>query len=76
MPKLGEQLGAPLCEKTEVRLSNKPLVIVAENYSPEKRYVRKVWLNDTPLGRTWIKHSEIQDGGVLRFEMSAGLGRP
>ena len=65
------QLGAPLFEKAEVRLKGQPLLIVAENYSPEKSYVQKVWLNDKPLDRTWIKHSEIQDGGVLRFEMSA-----
>ncbi len=69
------QLGAPLFEKAEVKLQGRPLVIVAENYSPEKCYVRRVWLNDTPLERTWIKHSEIQNGGVLRFEMSAIPGR-
>jgi predicted alpha-1,2-mannosidase len=67
------QLGAPLFEKAELKLQGRPLVIVAENYAPEHRYTRRVWLNDVPLDRTWIKHSEIQDGGVLKFEMSAEL---
>jgi putative alpha-1,2-mannosidase len=70
------QLGAPLFEKAEVKLQGRPLVIVAENYAPENCYVQKVWLNDTPLNRTWIQHSEIVQGGMLRFEMSAEPRRP
>jgi predicted alpha-1,2-mannosidase len=65
------QLGAPLFEKAEVKLSNKPLIIVADNYATNHMCVRRVLLNDLPLDRTWIKHSEIEQGGVLRFEMSA-----
>ena len=65
------QLGAPLFEKAEVKLKNSRLVIVAENYAPDHPYVRKVWLNDTPLDRTWIRHSEIEHGGVLRFVMDS-----
>jgi len=64
------ELGAPLFEKAEVKLKGKPLVIVAENFAPAHRYVRKVWLNDAPLGRTWLRHSEIEAGGVLRFSMA------
>jgi len=63
------ELASPLFEKAEVKLKNKPLVIVAENYAPDRFYVRKVFLNDTPLDRPWIKHSEIENGGVLRFVM-------
>ena len=66
------QLGTPLFEKAEVRLKNRPLVIVAENYAPDHPHVRKVWLNDTSLDRRWIRHSEIEQGGVLRFLMSPG----
>ncbi|NOS71032.1 MAG: glycoside hydrolase family 92 protein [Verrucomicrobia bacterium] len=65
------QLGTPLFEKAEVKLTNKPLVIVADNYATNHMYVRRVLLNDLPLDRTWIRHSEIEQGGVLRFEMSA-----
>lgn len=65
------ELGVPLFEKAEVKLKNHPLVIVAENYATNHPYVRQVWLNDVPLDRTWIRHSEIEPGGVLRFEMGA-----
>ena len=65
------ELGAPLFQKAEVKLKNKPLVIVAENYAPDHFYARKVLLNDTPLDRAWIRHSEIENGGVLRFVMDS-----
>ena len=63
------QLGAPLFEKAEMKLNGKRLVVVAENYALDHFYVRKVLLNDAPLGRRWIRHSEIERGGVLRFVM-------
>jgi predicted alpha-1,2-mannosidase len=69
------QLGAPLFERAELRLKNKPLVIVAENYAPARLYVRKVLLNDTPLERTWIRHAEIESGGELRFVMDRDPAR-
>ena len=65
------QLGAPLFERAELRLRDKPLVIVAENYAPDRFYARKVVLNGTPLDRAWIKHSEIANGGELRFVMDS-----
>jgi len=64
------QIGAPLFRKAEIRTGNKLLTIVAENYAPQNKYVRKVWLNNVPLDRFWIRHSEIVKGGILRFEMS------
>ena len=42
------ELCSPLFEKAEVKLKNKPLVIVAENYAPDRFYARKVFLNDIP----------------------------
>jgi predicted alpha-1,2-mannosidase len=65
------QLGTPLFERAEVKLKNNPLVIVAENQATNHSYVEQVWLNDSPLERKWISHSEIEQGGVLRFRMSA-----
>ena len=64
------QLGAPLFEKAEVKLKEGRLTILAENYAPGHRYVRQVTLNDMPLNRRWLRHSEIERGGVLRFTMS------
>ena len=63
------QLGAPLFEKAVVNMGDKTLVIVADNYAPENLYMRRIWLNEKILERSWIRHSEIIEGGVLRFEM-------
>jgi len=65
------QLGAPLFREAEVKVGENILRIETENYAPENRYVKKIWLNDTILHRSWIRHSEIANGGVLRFEMEA-----
>ena len=65
------QIGAPLFREAEVKIGENSLLIEAENYAPENRYVQKIWLNDTVLDRSWIRHSEIANGGVLRFEMAA-----
>jgi predicted alpha-1,2-mannosidase len=64
------QLGAPLFKKAEIKTGENILTILADNYSPGNKYVRKVWLNDVLLDRFWLRHSEIANGGVLRFEMS------
>jgi predicted alpha-1,2-mannosidase len=65
------QIGAPLFKEAKVRMGENVLLIEADNYAPENRYVQKIWLNDTLLDRRWIRHSEIANGGVLRFEMMA-----
>ncbi len=65
------QIGAPLFKKATIKIGDKILNIVADNYAPENKYVRTVWLNDVLLDRYWIKHSEIAKGGTLRFEMTS-----
>jgi len=69
------QLGTPLFAKAEVKLKSSPLVIVAENYSPNHHCVTQVRLNGVPLDRWWLRHSEIERGGELRFVMSADPAR-
>ncbi len=64
------QLGAPLFEIAEINLGENTLHIVAENYSPENIFVKKVWLNNSLLDRTWFTHNEIKHGGTIRFEMA------
>jgi predicted alpha-1,2-mannosidase len=63
------QIGAPLFQKTEVKVGNDLLTIVANNYSLRNIYVQKVWLNDSLLDRSWLTHAEISSGGILIFEM-------
>jgi predicted alpha-1,2-mannosidase len=64
------QIGTPLFKKTEIKMGEKVLTIVADNYSPRNKYISKIWLNDVLLDRFWVRHSEIAQGGTLRFEMS------
>ena len=64
------RLGAPLFQKAAVKVGDHELKIVADNYAVDHIYVTKVWLNDKPLDRTWLKHAEIAEGGTLRFEMA------
>ena len=68
------QLGAPLFRKAEVDMNGKTLSVEAVNFAPGNLYVHKVRLNDTVLTRNWIRHSEIAEGGVLRFEMAGTPG--
>jgi len=65
------QIGAPLFKKAELKIGDKLLTIIADNYSPKNKYVRIVWLNGVLLDRFWFKHAEIALGGELRFEMSS-----
>jgi predicted alpha-1,2-mannosidase len=65
------QLGAPLFESASIQLDSASLQVVTVNYGPENIYVNNVWLNNILLDRTWIRHDEIKDGGILKFEMSS-----
>lgn len=65
------ELGSPLWKRAEIRLGTKTLEIVADHFAPDHIYVQKVWLNGVAIDRTWLKHDEIAQGGVLRFEMGA-----
>jgi predicted alpha-1,2-mannosidase len=64
------QLGAPLFKHAEIKMGDKILQIIADNYAPDHIYANRVWLNEKLLDRWWIKHDEIAEGGMLRFEMS------
>ena len=64
------QIGAPLFQKAELKIGDELLSIVTDNYSSNNKYVNRIWLNGKLLNRTWFKHSEIANGGELRFEMS------
>ncbi len=65
------QLASPIWKRAEIQMGKARLVVTADNAGPRNVYVKKVWLNDKPLDRRWLKHAEIAAGGSLRFEMSA-----
>ena len=64
-------LGVPLFEKATIKIGSANLEIHTLNYAPENKYVKQVWLNGELLDRTWMKHDEISNGGMLKFEMSS-----
>ncbi len=64
------QLGSPLFESAEINLGECSLKIIADNYADNHIFVKEIYLNDILLKRRWIKHSEIANGGILRFVMS------
>lgn len=64
------ELGSPLWKRAVIKMGDKNLEIIADNYAPEHVYVDRVELNGKPLDRWWIAHHEFADGGTLRFVMS------
>lgn len=63
-------LGSPLFDRATVRLENgKTFTVEGVRKSPADIYVQSATLNGRPLNRAWIKHSEIVNGGTLRFQL-------
>lgn len=64
-------IGSPCVNSAEIELENgKKFTITAENLSKQNIYICKILLNNEPLERSFILHSEIMAGGKLKFIMS------
>ena len=64
-------IGAPLFDKATINLeSGKQFKMMANNLSDTNIYIESVKLNGKPLEQTFIKHSEIVEGGTLEFNMT------
>jgi predicted alpha-1,2-mannosidase len=64
-------IGSPAYEQTTLHLAEgKDFIVEARNLSPENIYVTAATLNGKPLDRSWLRHSEIIDGGRLVLTMS------
>ncbi|WP_109806538.1 GH92 family glycosyl hydrolase [Sphingosinithalassobacter portus] len=65
-------IGRPFVDRATLHLPNgKDFTIVADNLTPQNRYIGKVELNGRRLNRSFIRHGEIVAGGELRFTMQA-----
>ena len=63
-------LASPIWRKAIIHLpGGKDFVIEAIDTSKENIYVQEVYLNEEPLNRMWLWHSEIINGGTLTFQM-------
>ncbi len=65
------ELGAPLFKNAIILLGDKRLQVTTENYSPQNRYVSRVWLNGKMINGNRLRHCDIAGGGTLKFEMSS-----
>jgi len=64
-------LGAPLFQKTTLRLQNgKEISINAPKNSDTHKYVDELTLNGKTYSKNWLSHKELMQGAVLDFEMS------
>jgi predicted alpha-1,2-mannosidase len=65
-------LGSPLFEKATVDLGNaKSLQIDVQRSNPTDAYIESFSINGKKQNRAWFHHSEIADGGHLKFKMAS-----
>jgi predicted alpha-1,2-mannosidase len=64
-------LGSPTVKTATLKLENgRTLIIEAVDQSEKNVYVKKVTVNGKTLGRNYITHAEIMNGGKIVFQMS------
>lgn len=74
--KAGYAIGSPRFAKATIHLqSGRDFVIEAPGNSDENLHVGSVAVNGEPVSRSWVKHSEIADGGVMTLKMQAEPNR-
>jgi len=65
-------LGTPLFDEVKIHLENgKTFSITAKNRTAKNYYVSNALLNGKVHAPTFIKHTDVENGGELVFEMSA-----
>ncbi|HWB92568.1 MAG TPA: glycoside hydrolase family 92 protein, partial [Puia sp.] len=63
-------LGSPLFDKAVLRLAGgKTFMVETVNNGPDRPYIQSVTLNGRPYSKSYILHSTILAGGVLRVTM-------
>ncbi|MDR3142799.1 MAG: GH92 family glycosyl hydrolase [Tannerellaceae bacterium] len=63
-------IGSPVFSHVKMDLGNHTYFeIVANNASPENKYIQSATLNGKELNQAWFSHDEIKDGGLLVVEM-------
>ena len=64
------EIGTPRFDEVTIDLpKNKTLSIVAHNNSNKNIYVQSVKVNGENIERSWLKHEEIIQGGIIEFVM-------
>jgi predicted alpha-1,2-mannosidase len=61
-------IGSPVVKNAIIYLENgKKLTIEAQNQDHENIYIQKLLINDKPVDRNYILHSELMNGGKILF---------
>ena len=69
-------IGSPFFKNVKIDLGNgKFFEIVAENNSPENKYIQSATLNGEPFDKVSIDHQDIVQGGKLVFKMGDKANR-
>ncbi len=69
------EIGTPLFEKAELKLSNgKKFRVKANQVSKSNIYIQSVTLDGKPLETSYITHEQIMSGATLVFEMGEKPG--
>lgn len=69
-------IGSPVFENAIVHLENgSEFAIVAENYSPQNKYIQSATLNGQDWNKPWFSHNDIINGGKLVLEMGSKANR-
>jgi len=63
-------IGIPAHPLASIKLNGKEFKIIAENFSPENKYVSSVTMNGKPIDNLQISYKEIMQGGELIFKMT------
>lgn len=65
-------IATPHFPKATIHIAGgKKLEITADNLSEKNIYIASAQLNGKPLNQAWFIHSDIKDGGSLKFTMSS-----
>ena len=68
------QFGSPLFEKITIQLdqnyyTGKELIIETKNQHPDHPYIQSLRFNGEPIGKNWMYHNELMQGGKLVFDL-------
>ncbi|MDD2247116.1 MAG: GH92 family glycosyl hydrolase [Proteiniphilum sp.] len=65
-------IGSPFFKEITVQLDNgKIFRIIAENNSPENKYIQSARLNGKEWNKPWFSHDDIKEGGILKLVMDS-----
>jgi predicted alpha-1,2-mannosidase len=68
-------IGTPLFDKVTISTGEKKFTLVANNLSDKSFYIKSARLNGKEYPYSFIRHSDIINGGELVFEMSSEPGK-